>query len=455
MTAARHFADAFRPSNLTAVFDNKIRDSGAIGIDRITPHLFQKNLKSELSLIKRRAISGTYKFTAYKQKLISKGADSPPRALSIPTVRDRITLRALAEMLAKVFPDAVSEIPQTKIDRISGALQSGAYSEFVKIDLHKFYPSIPHDKLRVALRSRIRKPEILALIEKAVVTPTVPDKKGGRGAKSNSRGVPQGLAISNILAEILLLGFDKRMAAMPDVVYERYIDDVLILCKPGQASILLKKICNDLERIGLQPHPPGVDGSKTRCGGLTEEFDFLGYHCKNLRLSIRKQSVHKFESSLAGICTAYRHKLVTTKSVSEAKRALDLCEWRLNLRMTGCIFENRRLGWVFYFSQITDTSQLRAVDNTLQQLLKRFSLTSKIKVKRALKTFYESQRSMKEQHRYIPNFDSMPTAEKRRILALLSNRDISMLSDARVDELFKMHISEAVRELEEDLAALS
>ncbi|WP_456281197.1 reverse transcriptase/maturase family protein [Cupriavidus sp. JZ107] len=455
MTAAKHFVDAFRASNLTTVFDNKIRDSGTIGIDRITPYLFQKNLKQELSLIRKRVISGTYKFTAYKQKLISKGAESPPRVLSIPTVRDRVTLRALAEMLAKVFPDAVPEIPQTKIDRLSGALQSGVYSEFVKIDLHRFYPSIPHDKLRLALRSRIRKQQILSLIEKAISTPTVSEKKGGKGARSNSSGVPQGLAISNILAEILLLGFDKWMAAMPNVLYERYIDDILILCAPGQACILLKKVCNELEKIGLQPHPPGVDGSKTRCGNLIEEFDFLGYCCKNLRLGIRKQSVHKFESSLAGICTAYRHKIVTAKSAPEAKRALDLCEWRLNLRMTGCIFENKRLGWVFYFSQITDTSQLRAVDKTVQQLMERFSLTSRIKVKRALKTFYESQRSVKEQHRYIPNFDSMPTAEKRRVLALLSNRDISRLSDTRVDELFKMHISKAVRELEQDLADLS
>lgn len=455
MTAAKNFAQSFRAKNLNAVFDNKIRDSGAIGIDRVSPKLFQNNLKRELNLIRERVVSGTYRFTAYKQKLISKGADSPPRVLPIPSVRDRVTLRALAEMLAKIFPDAVTEIPQIKIDRISLALQSRTYSEFVKIDLHKFYPSIPHDKLRSALRTRIRKPEILALIDRAISTPTVPEKKGGKAAKPNNQGVPQGLAISNILAEILLQAFDKRMASMPDVVYERYIDDVLILCKPGQASILLDRVCDDLIEIGLKPHPPGVDGSKTRCGKLTEQFDFLGYLCKDLRLGIRKQSVHKFESSLAGICTSYRHRLVTAKSALEAKRALDLCEWRLNLRMTGCIFENRRLGWVFYFSQITDTSQLRAVDNTVLQLMKRFSLTSKIKVKRTLKVFYESQRSSKDQHRYIPNFDAMRTTDKRRILTLLSNRDISTLTDARVDELFKLHISEAVRELEEDLAALS
>lgn len=455
MTAAKHFADAFSVPNLTSVFVNKIQQTGAIGIDRVTPAIFLKSLGTEISLVTAKVISGSYKFTAYKQKLISKGADSLPRVLSIPTVRDRVTLRALAEMLAKVFPEAVAEIPQSKIDRISNALRSGAYAEFVKIDLAKFYPSVPHDKLRRALRTRIRKREILTLIESAITTPTVPDRKGGKGARPNTQGVPQGLAISNILAEILLLNFDKRTAAIADIAYERYIDDILILCKAGESDAILKRICNDLKKLGLHPHEPDSDGSKTRCGKLADEFDFLGYRCKDRRLGIRKQSVHKFESSLAGICTAYRHALVRATSVLEADRARNICAWRLNLRITGCIFENRRLGWVFYFSQITDVSQLRAVDNTVQRLGERFSLASTIKVKRVLKAFYESQRSDKQQHRYIPNFDSMSTAQKRRILATISNLDISRLTDEQVNQRFKSRIAQAVRELEEDLAALS
>ncbi len=358
-------------------------------------------------------------------------------------------------MLAKIFPEAIAEIPQTKIDRISTALESNEYSEYVKIDLHRFYPSVPHGYLMKALRRRIRKPEILSLIEKSITTATVSDKKGSKGAQPNTCGVPQGLAISNILAEILLLDFDKRMASLKEVSYERYIDDILILCKAGKSAEVLNDVREDLLSMGLKPHPADAEGSKTRKGRLTEEFDFLGYRCKDSRLGIRKQSVHKFESSLAGILTAYRHRLVRASSPADAVRARNVCEWRLNLRITGCIFEKRRLGWVFYFSQITDTTQLRAVDHTIRQLLDRFSLTSHVQIKRLLKVFYESQRSRKEDHRYIPNFDTMSTSEKRRILGLLVNQDISILPDARVNELFGRRIGEAVRELEEDLAALS
>ncbi|MFL9966422.1 reverse transcriptase domain-containing protein [Paraburkholderia sediminicola] len=455
MTAAKQFKNTFSAPSLTKIFVDKIQDSTAIGIDRTTPSSFLENLSSELNLIRAKVISGAYKFTAYKEKLASKGADSLPRVLSIPTVRDRVTLRALAELLAHVFPEAVSEIPQSKIDRISVKLKSGEYAEFVKIDLHKFYPSVSHAHLRKALRTRVRKPEILSLIEKAITTATIPEKKGSAGAKPNTRGVPQGLAISNILAEILLLEFDKKMAAMPGVFYERYIDDVLILCRAGRSVTVLQQVCDDFKKIGLQPHPPGVDGSKTKIGALSDEFDFLGYRCKDLRLSVRRQSVHKFESSLAAICTGYRHRLFQVSSPKDAKNAADVCEWRLNLRITGCIFENRRLGWVFYFSQITDTSALRAVDNTVQHLLQRFSLASKITVKRVLKAFYESQRSNKTDHRYIPNFDSMSISEKRHLLGLLTNRDVSALTDDRVETLFRQRIKDAVRELEKDLAALS
>ena len=44
-------------------------------------------------------IKGTYAFSKYKQKLISKGAGKAPREISIPTTRDRVALRALSDFL--------------------------------------------------------------------------------------------------------------------------------------------------------------------------------------------------------------------------------------------------------------------------------------------------------------------------------------------------------------------
>lgn len=456
MTAAAHFRRLFSKKNLRRIYHDRIRESGSVGIDRVHPEALNKNLSAELTTVVKKLGSGTYRFTPFKEKLISKGSESNPRVISIPTARDRIILRALCDLLASVFPEAVSDIPQVKIDTLGRGLASGMYQEYVKIDIRKFYPSIRHDKLLKTLKVRIRKPEIRVLLEGAITTPTVPGQKGGKGAKRNPKGVPQGLAISNILAEIFLAKLDADMTGKPDILYQRYVDDILILCPAGTSSQVVDDVYARLEKLDLTPYRLNEENSKSKAGILADEFDFLGYRVACGDLSIRKQSIHKFESALAKIFTAYRHKLLMAKTPADKQRAIDICEWRLNLRITGCIFGGRRLGWVFYFSQITDTSRLRAVDHTVSSLLQRFGLAGKISVKRLLKTYYECRRKDKSDHHYIPNFDEMHTDERRKILkVLLGPGKISGLSDKMVNRLFEMKIGAAVKELEQDLGGAS
>jgi len=86
-------------------------------------------------------------------------------------------------------------------------------------------------------------------------------------------------------------------------------------------------------------------------------------------------------------------------------------------------------------------------------LAHRFNLVGKIKVKRLLKTYYECRRKQKNTPHYIQNFDTMDVIERRSILAMLIGESrIKGLSDNRINQLFEMKISAAVRELEKDLA---
>lgn len=456
LSAARKFKKVFLYRNLYRLYFEKIRETGAIGIDRVRPIRLEPRLKAELDIVTAKITAGTYTFTPYKEKLISKGRLVPPRLISIPTARDRIVLRGLCEFLTEIFPEASLTLPQVAIDSLAKALASGLYSEYIKIDLKNFYPSIPHAVIFRALKTRIRKPEILTLLRSALETPTVPESKGGKGSKPNLVGVPQGLAISNLLAEIALMSVDASFEKKPDIWYKRYVDDILILVPAGAADAVSDQIIASLKSLGLTPHPPGEPGSKSRVASLTEPFTFLGYEVTDGAISIRRESVLKFESSIASIFTAYRHKLVRATSPAVKAAAVALCLWRLNLRITGCIFEGRRLGWVFYFSQITTTAPLRAVNGTTESLLRRFALTGVIQPKSLIKTYYEGRRKNKDSHNYIPNFDTMSVHQQRDILSLLlGEARIKILSDKRVSELFKMRISAAVRELEADLSGMS
>ncbi|TNV22814.1 reverse transcriptase [Buttiauxella sp. B2] len=457
-SAARSFKRYFTSKHLKEIFFDKIKDSGAIGIDRVRPSGFEKNSADEIALIVRKVVDGNYKFTAYKEKLISKGAHSNPRQISIPTVRDRITLRALCDALINVFPSAKLSLPQVVIESLKESISSGLYSEYAKIDLKNFYPSIPHALIKDSIKNKIRKAEFRGLIYNAISTPTVSETKGSKGVIKNSIGVPQGLSISNVLAEIALQNVDTEINLVTDIWYKRYVDDILILTPTGRAVEMANIIVKKLESIGLSPHPiDSVESkSKSKVGLLSESFNFLGYEVNNEGIGIKKDSILRFESSLAKIFTAYRHALSKANNKRDKQRAIAYCQWKINLRITGCIFNGKRMGWVAYFSQVSNTVQFRTVNHTIRKLTKRFGLETDIRPKSLIKTYYEWQRGDKDSHRYIPNFDSLAIEQQREIVSLwIGKEEVNKLSNASVTRMFNYKISTSVKELEQDISGFS
>lgn len=445
------FKARFSKSNLICIYSERISKSGAIGIDRIKASNFGGTLSDEVSLIHRRVFDGNYRFTAYKEKLISKGANSYPRQISIPTVRDRIALRALCECLGDIYPEAKLQLPHIVIDTLKLKLKLGHFTEFAKIDLQSFYPSIPHKLVLSSTWKRIRKKELRQLIINSISTPTVPESRGSRALAENKKGVPQGLAVSNLLAEISMLRLDAVFSNIPDTWYCRYVDDILIFTTTGKAETLALEIISKLKRMGLNAHKPGP-GSKTKIGSLTEQFSFLGYLIERDQIHIRRESILRFESSIAKILTAYKHKSTAARNANERERALAYCKWKINLRITGCTFNAKRLGWVAYFSQITTTSQLRSVNWTISKLLVRFGLKDKIKPKSLIKTYYELKTKDLEAGGYIPNFDKLSIAQKRDRLAMWFGDRVTEMSDEKVERLLAIKITKAVRDLESDIA---
>ncbi len=454
MSAARSFKKHFARKSLLRVYTDKIKSSGAIGLDRTRPAKLDAKLNDELELIIQKVLQGTYRFTAYKEKLILKGATSNPRQISIPTARDRIVLRALCECLAEVYPTAKLSLPQGVIEDLRAALASGIYTEYAKIDLKHFYPSIPHSLVDAAIRKKIRKPELRQLIASAITTPTVPESQGRKDTPNPSIGVPQGLAVSNLLAEISLQDIDLAFKSRPNIWYKRYVDDILILTPKEQSEAVANELITELKSMRLQPHEFGPE-SKSKFAPLTEPFSFLGYQIEGGQIIIRRESILRFESSIAKIFTAYRHKVATARSPKDMERARAYCEWKVNLRITGCFFGGKRRGWASYFSQITSTKQLRSVNHTIRNLTTRFSLDGKIKTKSLIKTFYELRRGRAGNHNYIPNLDDHSLDEKRALLALWIGDDAYQLSAEKVERLFEIKVTKAVRELEEDIAQTS
>jgi RNA-directed DNA polymerase len=466
VTASQTFKRKFTRKNLHCVYSEQISKTAAVGIDRINRHAFESRLTEEIGVIWNKANNGTYRFSQYKERLISKGAEKPPRVISIPTFRDRIVLRALCEVFQNIFEDSISQkIPQMVIADIKQAISTGEYSHFIKVDVEKFYPSIDHGLLIHKLKGKIRKESILKLIHDAISNATVPfaDKQKCRVSK----GVPQGLSISNILAEIYLNDFDKVMQANENYAYFRYVDDVLVLCKSDPESSF-KEIADQLKnKYKLTVHPLAGAESKSRIGAIDEPFSFLGYQFLSRRALVKKESVARLEDSLANIFTTYKYRLTAIKQTSLDKKSREqrletanaILMWRLNMRITGCVFENARKGWVFYFSQIDEASiqQLWKLDKTVKNLFCRFGVApGPRKVKTFVRTFFEARCKQPTASGYIPNFDDASSDEQRNILAsYFGVMSVDYLSDTEVKNLFNIKIRRATAELEQDIQEVS
>lgn len=429
----------FSNQYLSDLYEDRISLSHAVGKDGVRQSQFRANIKDEINIIIKKTDDKTYRFTRYKEKLISKGAERFPRVISIPTIRDRLTLRVTNDILCEVFRDARIWRPHVYIKQITELMakdQKGI--SFVRIDIKDFYPSIEHDTLVRKVRSRLRKKQLIHLISSAISTPTF-------NSKPLTRGVPQGLSISNILSSIYLMKVDEKFSKKYS--YFRYVDDILVITDSEKAEGAFREIEKELKKLGLEVHPLDKDG-KSNIAPVYSGIDYLGFRITPNAVSVRESSYRRMVKNLLGVFTEYKHK-------PESRKNLDQLVWRLNLKITGCIFEGRRFGWVFFFSQINDLRQLGRLDDLVSQQLKLRKLEAiEKRTKKFLRTYHEIRKNLSSTL-YIPKFDDLTIEEMIRQLSLAEGHPIEhyeiAYSERQIRSRFYRLVERQTRMLERDL----
>lgn len=448
---------------LKQTFDEKLLDSGIKGLDRLNGHQFNNKLEEHLSNINRKCMSGQYEFTPYAEVLQLKGRGKLPRVIGIPTVRDRLVLNQLKNILAHIFPECVPKIRANtlihKISREIKHIEESGNSSLTKIfgcDIQKFYDEIDRNILLAALQKRIKSRKLLKLIESAITTPTVPRsyRKKDVNQYTTTKGVPQGLAISNILAAIYLSEFDSEIRQQK-IYYFRYVDDILVF---GEASLVdnAKALIEArLSDLGLKTHPVG--SGKSHLGQLTDEFGYLGYWFNIPRITVRPATQERFLLSIIAKFSDYTHNKTTRlerlKFLDEAKlKEIFLLE--LNERITGAICEKRRYGWISYFSEITDLELLKKMDHLIAGFFKRlsdFNNAPPPTLKKLARAYYEMRYSPMDG--YIHNYDVFATtAQKMQFLIERGRLDPNKptYSEVEIQGIFDMYKAKILAELEPD-----
>lgn len=443
MRASESFRYWFSARQLREIFLLEVKNKPTVGIDRVTVSKFQESLDDNVNAVSKKVRNGSFRFTNYCQLLVNKGLGKAPRELCIPTVRDKMVLKALSHVLDDVFgSECNTPQPQTVVDKIDKAIQSGTYTHFAKFDISRFYGSINHEILMRKLRSKVRKKEILALLNSTISTPSV--VFGQRSRTLRKKGIPEGLPVSNRLANIYLGGLETALAGCGDIVFFRYVDDILLLGSEQGISSAERKLLKYFKQMDLE-----TNEKKYSKGSLSEmKFDFLGYAFDKGRLNVGTRAKRNIESTL--------ERLLSMGKSMDTKAWV----WKFNLKVTGCRItygdqKYKRFGWLYYYSRQTDTAYLGKLDSLVRKLAKRNGFELPANIKSFKKTYYE-MKYHEGNNSYIPTIDmNMSIQDMRKFLEEkfgISNDDYS---DEKVSDLFFKFVNRDIRGMERDVGFIS
>ncbi|HUW07494.1 MAG TPA: group II intron reverse transcriptase/maturase [Williamwhitmania sp.] len=338
---------------------------GSYGIDHVSIAQVDNNKRKYLYPLWNRMASGSYFPKAVRQSLISKGCGKL-RALGIPIVIDRVAQQVIAaeleNMVDKTFSDssygyrpnksAHQAIEQCRINCMK-------YSWVIDIDIKGFFDNVDHDLLMKAVQWHTDKKHILLYCKRWLEAPV--RKTDGTIQHPNGVGTPQGGVISPILANTFLdVVFDKWIEKRnPEVVYERYADDIVIHCSNIKEALrLLEAIKERFRTCKLE-----VNKDKTKIVYCRrnqkkrppfkvyyQKFDFLGF-------TFKPRIIKERGKLKLGFSPAISQKSIAR--INDELRKLKIHRWTyFSLSRIGEILKSKIRGWLNYYSKFR-RSELR------------------------------------------------------------------------------------------------
>jgi group II intron reverse transcriptase/maturase len=351
---------------VTEAFKRVKANGGSSGVDNIIIEQVDKNKRKYLYPLWNRMASGSYFPKAVRQTLIPKG-EGKMRALGIPTVVDRVAQQVIATELESIVDKTFSDnsfgyrpgksaheaVEQCRIHCMK-------YSWVIDIDIKGFFDNIDHELLMQAVQWHTEGKHILLYCQRWLEAPIqLPD---GSIKQPQGKGTPQGGVISPVLANIFLdVVFDKWIEKRnPEVVYERYADDIVVHCHHIKEALrLLEAIKERFKSCKLE-----INRDKTKIVYCRrnqkkqppfkvryQKFDFLGFTFKP-RISMTDKG-----KLMLGFTPAISQKSIAR--INDTLRRLKIHRWTyFSLSRVGELLKSKLRGWLNYYSKFRK-SELR------------------------------------------------------------------------------------------------
>jgi group II intron reverse transcriptase/maturase len=260
--------------NLYAAFDRVALSRGMAGVDGITIGGFKKELGTNLEALARELTQESYAPLPLLRILVAK-PDGSPRALSVPTVRDRVAQAAVLNVIGPLFEAEFEScsFAYRKGRSVKSAawrikeLREKGYSHVVSVDIDSFFDNIDHDLLMRKAADVISDAALLRLIRLWVEA----EIYDGEKLFVLEKGICQGSVISPMLANLFLDELDETLLHHGYQLV-RYSDDFIILVRTASEA---RKALELTEHVLSNLHLT-LDAEDTEVTDFSKGFKYLG-----------------------------------------------------------------------------------------------------------------------------------------------------------------------------------
>lgn len=248
---------------------------------------FRADLDGELTRLQEELMDGSWRPGDFH---VFEIRDPKVRTICAAPFRDRVLHHALMNVCEPVFEryqiyDSYAcrkgKGLHVCLERAQGFTREHAW--YLKLDVRKYFDSIPHDVLMVRLERRVKDRRLLELFGRIIAS----------HANTPGRGIPIGNLTSQFFANDYLAGVDHWVKEERRVKgYVRYMDDLVLW---GGAREALKALDLELrdkaEDLGMMLKPPQLN--RCRLG-----VPMLGFRVFGNRLRLSPRSRERFVRKL-------------------------------------------------------------------------------------------------------------------------------------------------------------
>jgi hypothetical protein len=286
-------------------------------------------------------------------------------------------IKQISQNIARIYK--VKQANRNNIvSQLSDFLNDGFPYHIVKADVQSFYESIDHE----LLLSKLRSDQLLSTITIRLIEMLLRDY--AKLAGTPGKGLPRGVGISAILAELYMRGLDRNVASFKGVAfYARYVDDIVILFAPTKGSLVSHheaQIIEELRSVKLLMNGPKSDSSPPDKAGW--HLTYLGYSFKysnssSCEILMSDDKFQRYKQRLKASFSRYHQQ-----RAKNAKKAYRLLVKRIQFLTSNTQLshskQNAYVGIYFSNPHLSAHMQLESLDSALTSHISGVSHSAKL-----------------------------------------------------------------------------